>query len=68
MSESIAQVNLEIALEPLKPFSSLLGLGSTQLALDLSLLALESKPLALGIFARVALFPTQVDSNPTQVE
>ena len=63
------QVNLEIALEPLKPFSSLLGLGSTQLALDLSLLALESRSLALGIFARrVALFLTQVDSNPMQVE
>ena len=57
-----------MSLEPLKPFSSLLAqdssqpaTGSTQLALNLSLLALESKPLALGIFARVALFPTQVD-------
>merc|ERR1711893_513599 len=37
------------------------SLAFTQLALDLSLLALESKPLALGIFARVPLFPTQVD-------
>ena len=47
---------------------SLLGLGSTQLALDLSLLALESKLLALGLFAREALILTQVNPNPMQVQ
>ena len=49
-------------------FSSLFALGSTPLALHLSLLALELKLLALGLFARVALILTQVNSNPTQVE
>ena len=57
-----------MVLEVQGTFSSLLALSSTQLGLDLSLLALESKLLALGLFARVALILTQVNPNPTQVD
>ena len=40
----------------------------TQLALDLNLLALETKLLLQIYLTQVALILTQVDSNPTQVE
>ena len=58
---NLAQVDLKMVLEVPGTFSILLALDSPQLVLNLSLLVLESRSLALGIFARVALFPTQVE-------